>query len=142
VTSSPIKVNKEPMQIQLRIDTASNFSVGLDDLVSPSEITIEIDYKVSLKTQDTEKLVAEYNSKYIAQFNIVAWLGFEDWMNVPHDALAPYFAIAQNISLRRAENTFSDMGFNGVVLPQPTSFDANGASLIQGVQGSLGAVEV
>lgn len=134
VSSAPIQISKEPKQVQLRIETASSFSVGLDDLASPSEITIEIEYKANLKTQDTDKLLTEYVSKHAAQFSVIAWLGFDDWMNIPQSALAPYFSIAQNIALRRAENTFSDMGFSGVVLPQPTSFEGADTSLIQDIK--------
>ena len=117
VTSIPTAPSKEPKDIQLRIDTSSSFSVDLDDLTKPKHILVYIDYKVSLKTLDTEKQFVDYEAKHVAQFNIASWLGLDDWTDVPGGAMAPYLAMIQHIAMRHAENTLVEMGLRGISLP-------------------------
>ena len=117
VTSVPGAPSSEPKQIQLRVDTSSAFSIALDDMTKPNHILVEIDYKLSLKKQDTDKQLLDYEAKHVAQFNIARWLGFDDWTDVPNGAMAPYLAMIQNIAMRRAESTLVDMGLRGINLP-------------------------
>ncbi len=122
-TSTAIVWSKEPSQVQLRTETSSTFSIGLDSPDAPKLILIKIDYKVALKTLDTDKLILEYEASHEAQLSIKNWTGFDDWTNMPSIAVAPYLAVLNNIALRKAEGTIFEMGFKGVVIPQPETFD-------------------
>ena len=120
VTSASGTPSKEPKEIQLRVDTSSGFSIALDDMTRPNHILVEIDYKLSLKKQDGDKQLLDYEAKHVAQFNIASWLGFDDWTDVPHGAMTPYLAMIQNIAMRRAEGTLVEMGLRGINLPVST----------------------
>jgi hypothetical protein len=117
VTSASSKANKEPKEIQIRVDTSSGFSVALDNVTKPNIIFVEIVYKVNLKAQDTDKQLIDYEAKHVALFNLVGWFGFNDWSDVPNSAMAPYLAMAQNIAIRRAEGTMDAMALRGISLP-------------------------
>lgn len=117
VRSAPSAPTKEPKQIQLRIDTSSGFSVALDNTARPNHFIVEIDYKLSLKTQETEKQLLDYEAKHSVQFDVTAWSGFDDWIDMPNGVMAPYFAVIQNFAIRRAEGTLVEMGLRGINLP-------------------------
>lgn len=114
---------KEPRSVQIRTDASSNFTVGLDNTENPTEMMLEITFKATLKTEETEKLLVEYESKHAAQFKIFAWTGFSDWMDVPSDALTPYFLFISDIAIRRGEATLLELGFRGVRLPIADNFN-------------------
>lgn len=124
-TSAPAPPSKAPQQVQLRTETSSGFTMGLDSPEKPSVLVIGIVYKVSLIIPDTENKVAEYEAKYEAQFSLIEWTGFDDWTNMPQSALSPYLAFIHNIASRKAEETLLEMGVKGVTLPQPEKFDGN-----------------
>lgn len=115
--------NQAPIQVQIKTDTASSFSIGLDLPETPKVIVINIDFKASLKISDTEKNLIDYEAKHEVQFALEGWIGFVDWTNVPSEAIAPYLAIVHNIARSKAELTISEMGFKGIVLPQPENFN-------------------
>jgi hypothetical protein len=94
----------------------------VDDQTTPRELIIEIDYKASLKQQDTEKILVSYEATHIAQFKIAGWGGFSDWSQVSADTFSPYFSTVHNIALSRAENTIAAMGMRGISLPPQTDF--------------------
>jgi hypothetical protein len=122
-TCAPAFPSKEPQQVQLRTETTSGFSIGLDIPEKPSVIVININYKASLKVQDTDRNVIEYEATHEAQFSIEGWIGFDDWLNMPSDAIAPYLTVVNNIALRKAECIILEMGIKGVSLPLPERFD-------------------
>lgn len=126
--SSPASPTKEPQQVQLRTETSSAISIGIDSPNKPSAIAIGFDYKVSLMIQGTDKVVMEYEARHEAQFVIDEWTGFDDWTLVPQSALNPYIAMMQHMAIKRAENTISEMGMKGVTLPFPERFDGQNAS--------------
>lgn len=110
-------------QVQLRTDTTSGFSIGIDSPDKPKLIVMRIDYKVSLKIEGTDNNILDYEATHEALFAIEGWTGFDDWTNMPPDGAAPYVTILNNIALRKAERILLEMGFKGVSLPQPERFD-------------------
>lgn len=118
-TCAPALPSKTSQKVELRTETTSGFSIGLDSPERPSGIVISIEYKASLKIPDTDKNIIEYEATHEAQFAIKGWIGFDDWTNMPSDAIAPYLAVVNNIALKKAEGTLLEMGFKGVSLPQP-----------------------
>lgn len=122
-TSTPTPFSKGPTQLQVRTDTSSGFAVGLDNTETPTEFIVEIDYKVDLTLQETNKPVATYEAKHAVQFVIRGWSGFTQWKDVPAQALSPYFAVAQNLAIVRAENSLAAMGLRGLPLPRQIDFE-------------------
>lgn len=115
--------NKEPLQAQLRADTASGFTIGLDLPEEPKVIVISIEFKAILKTLVGDNDLIEYEAKHEVQFIIEGWTGFDDWTNLPSESIAPYLAVVHNIARKKAEATIIEMGFIGLSLPQPEHFD-------------------
>lgn len=122
-TSAPAQPSKEPKSIELRTETSSQFGIGLDNPDAPNLLNVEITFNVWLAFPDTEKKLVEYEGKHEVQFSLISWIGFDDWINVPSGALAPYLAFVHDIALRRAESTLLEMGIRGVGLPRPNTFD-------------------
>ena len=112
---------KEGQQVQLRTDTSSSFSVGLDSLEKPTAIAITIQFKASIKLPETEQPIVEYESKHEGRFEIVSWTGF-NWPEMPPDAMSSYLANMHNIAQKKAEEIILDMGLKGVTLPKPDNF--------------------
>jgi len=108
--------------MQLETETTSNFEIGLDDPQNPKVLSVEIEFAVSMKQPDSEKLVVDYFAKHHAQFNVISWIGFDDWVELPEEALAPYIAMVHDIALRKADVTLHEMGIRGSGLPRPDSF--------------------
>ena len=127
-TSVSGRFAQAPSTIQVRIETASGFSVALNNPTEPTELLIELDYKVDAKIQDTEKPVVSYESKHHVQFLIAEWGGVKNWTEVPNDVFSPYFAMVQSIAITRAENTLAAMGLRGVALPKQLKFDEHTVS--------------
>lgn len=137
--SSPASPNKEPQQVQLRAETSSAISIGVDSPEKPTAIAIGFDYKVLLMIPDVDKVFMEYEARHEAQFVINEWTGFDDWTLVPQSALNPYIAMMQNMAIKRAESTISEMGMKGVALPFPDKFDgtnslANGGEVVPAIK--------
>jgi len=114
---------KDSSSVQIRTDVSSGFSVGLDSTDAPTEMMIELIFKAVLKTEETEKVLVEYESKHAAQFKISGWAGFSDWTDVPSAALAPYFSVVSDMAVRRGESTLLELGIRGIRLPQSDNFD-------------------
>ena len=132
VTAAPSQFAKEPVQVQIRAETSSGFTLGLNDLKTPKNLTIEISYKVVLKLQDSEKQLVAYEAGHQLQFGVSGWTGFDNWQDPPHKALAPYTAIAQCLAMKRAQETLGAMGFGGIILPKPQFPELEGtAEVIQ-----------
>lgn len=125
VISAPTQPSKEPLRHEVRAETASGFAIGVDSLEKPTTITITIDYKVFLKLLSTEKQIVEYEAKHEAQFTIVRWAGFDDWLNMPSGSITPYMSMMHNIALRKAEATLLEMGLKGLTLPRQEKFDGD-----------------
>lgn len=124
-TLTPALPNKAPQQVQLRTDTSSDFSIGLDSDDKPRILTITVNYKATLKTLDTEKQIVDYEANHEALFNLIGWAGFDDWTDMPPEAISPYLALMHNIALRKAEGTLFEMGVKGASLPRPEHFNGN-----------------
>ncbi|WP_200384215.1 hypothetical protein [Rhodocyclus tenuis] len=105
-------------QVQLKTDTSSAFSVGLDDLENPKSLTIELDYQASLSAPSVEKTFVDYSSKYFANFDILRSTGFQDWRNLPDEAFDAYFSIVHQFAVARAESTLCEAGLKGTGLPR------------------------
>lgn len=116
--------NKEGQQVQLRTDTTSGFTIGVDSVDKPSAMLVTIDFKASLKIPETENPIIQYEARHEARFEIVGWTGFSNWSDMPSDAISSYLATVHNIALRKAEEIILEMGLKGVTLPQPESFKA------------------
>lgn len=132
-TSASARFSKTPNQVQVRTETTSGFSVALDNPAVPTELLIEIDYKVEIKIPDKDTPVVSYESKHAVQFTIVGWGGFKDWTAVPTETFSAYFAVTHNIALTRAENTLAAMGLRSVALPRQINFDAPIAVTSEGI---------
>src|SRR4051812_15674879 len=102
VTSMPARPSTEPQQIQLRTEVASTFAVGVNDVEKPSELFVEVEYRVDLKLPDGEKALFSYSAKHAVHFKVVGWIGFAEWPNIPEGALGPYFSMAYGIAHQRA----------------------------------------
>ncbi|MDP2031611.1 MAG: hypothetical protein Q8K12_18405 [Thiobacillus sp.] len=122
-TSAPAQPSKEPKKIELRTETGSQFEIGLDNPEAPTLLNVAINFEVRLTVIETEKKLVDYEAKHEVQFSLISWVGFDDWLNVPSDALSPYLGVVHDIALRRAENTLLEMGLRGVGLPRPQTFD-------------------
>ena len=131
VKSAPTQFGNGRTQVELRIETTSSFTVGLDHPTAPTLLLIEINFKTFIKAKDSEKTFIEYESKYAAQFNVKAWIGFDDWTNIPTGVLSSYFAIVHALAVKRAESTFSEMGVRGVEIPNPPEFSESQKMLVQ-----------
>jgi len=118
LVSAPSQPSTERREMQVRVETASNFGIAIKDPAAPDEFQVELNYKVALRLLSTEKVLAEYEAEHAAQFTILASHGISDWTNVPQLALQPYFAMILELSVRRAECTFLEMGMRGVALPK------------------------
>lgn len=118
VTSLPGQMTNDPKPIELRTETSSGFSVGLDHPEKPKTMLIELVFKVTHVLNETSQKVAEYEAKHMAIFEIRGQSHISSWLNVPTGALAPYFSFLHGAATRRAEHTFLDMGLRGVVLPR------------------------
>lgn len=121
--SAPSQPSATPQQIELNINTTIGFTLAVDDINSPKGLLIDIDFTAQLLAKDTGKEVANYKSKHSGQFVIIAWQGFHEWSQAPNEAIAPYLSLLHGIAIRRAENTFGEMGLKGINLPRPESFD-------------------
>lgn len=122
-TCAPILPNNESKQVQLRIDTSSGFTIGFDKPESPTIIVITVNYKAALRTEDTDKIIVEYEATHEAQFSVAGWAGFDDWLSMPTDVMAPYLTVVNNVALKKAEATIVEMGVKGASLPQPEYLD-------------------
>ena len=122
VISSPGQTTPNPKQIQVRTETSTGLTLGLDDPKKPKAMTIELAYQVNHIVNETNQKVVEYHAKHSALFNIHNQSGIDSWLNPPKDALAPYFAFVHGMAMRRAEHTFLDMGIRGVALPRLEEF--------------------
>ncbi|WP_139326295.1 hypothetical protein [Azonexus hydrophilus] len=109
--------------VQLKTDTSSGFSVGLDDLEKPTSFTIELEYKAALSIPNTESKIVDYSSKYFAVFDLVRSTGVEDWTAVPDETFESYFAVVHQAAVRRAEITFHEAGLKGAGLPRPAALN-------------------
>lgn len=133
VSSMPGRPVVQPQQIQLRAEVASNFAVGLNDPANPTEMFIEMDFRVELKLPDTEKTLVSYAAKHTSYFKIVGWMGFDEWSNIPEGALGPYFSMGYGLAQNRAEQTLLDMGLKGVALPRANNFDEYSSTRAGGI---------
>jgi hypothetical protein len=122
VTSLPGQMGKEVRQVQVRTETNTGLSVGLDDPINPKNMTIDLEYKVVHIVNESNQKLVEYQSKHTSLFGIVSQSGIDSWLNPPKEALAPYFSFVHGMAMRRAEHTFLDMGIRGVVLPRIEDF--------------------
>lgn len=138
-TCTPALPNKETQQVRLRIETTSGFTIGLDKPESPTIIVIAVNYKAMLKAEDTDKLIVEYEATHEAQFTVAGWAGFDDWLDMPTDVMAPYLTVVNNVALKKAEATILDMGIKGASLPQPERLDGilSAVPLEQGKSGKI-----
>ena len=103
--------------MEFRTDTSSGFSVGLDSLLNPKSLTIELEYTVKLSIPNVDSALVEYSSKYSANFSIVKWIGCEDWEDLPDETFESFFSMIQHIAIRRAEDTLAEAGLKGAGLP-------------------------
>jgi hypothetical protein len=133
VTSLPAQMMNDPKAIQVRTETSSGFSVGLDHPDKPKTMTIELVFKVTHVLNETSQKVADYEAKHMALFEIRAQSGIDSWLNVPTRALAPYFSFLHGIAMRRAEHTFLDMGLRGVVLPRIADYGRSEAEPVASI---------
>lgn len=115
--------HKSQERLQLEVETSSDFSIGLNDPTNPTELHINIQYKVILRTA-TKDVLVEYEVEHSGTFGISAWTGFTDWTTLETIMVEPSLAIMHQIALRRAEATIIEMGIRGVKLPIPMSFNA------------------
>src|SRR5688500_14129 len=90
-TAPASRFAQAPTTIQVRIETASGFAVSLNNPTAPTELLIELDYKVDAKIQDSDKPVVSYEAKHQVQFLLVDWSGVKTWTEVPNSVFAPYF---------------------------------------------------
>ena len=116
ISTAPTKPEVGVTELQVKTDTSSGFSVALADAKNPTHLFLQIDYKVSVKIANTETLLAQYEAKHATQFKVINWSGF-NWEDIPQDVMIPYFAMVQNIAIRRADTTFIEMGMRGISLP-------------------------
>lgn len=121
--------NQEPFQTEIKTDTASNFTIGLDSLETPKVIVITIEFVASLKFHESSKNLLDYEAKHEVVFSIEGWTGFDDWTDLPSEAIAPYLAIVHNIARNKADATMIEMGFKGISLPQPEHFNGELAAV-------------
>lgn len=122
VTSSPGQTTPDVKQVQVRTETTTALTLGLDDPKKPKAMTIDLAYQVNHVVAETNKKLVEYQAKHSALFTIHSQSGIESWLNIPTDALAPYVAFLHGMAMRRAEHTFLDMGIRGVALPRLEEF--------------------
>lgn len=124
VTSAPA-IGVEQQQVQLSTESSSSVEIGLDNPVTPKIFNLGIEFQVLMKQSDIDKVVVDYKSKHEMQFSLIDWTGFTDWMKMPGQAAIPYIAMLHDIAIRRAESTLHEMGFRGVALPRPVTFDTD-----------------
>lgn len=122
--STPAKPRSESTKVQLKTDTSSSFAIGLDDPEAPKALSVEIEFRVAMRDQDSGQLFLDYEAKHEMQFTVLTWGGFSDWTNLPSEAITPYIAMIHDIALRKAEATMHEMGIRGGTLPRPESFDS------------------
>lgn len=125
LTSTPIQAGKEPQKVQIRTEAGSNFSVGLDDMTKPSGMLVEIEFKVNLTIEGSDKVLAAYEAKHETRFRVSTWTGFEDWGSVPSGTFESHFSSVYSIAARRAEATFVEMGIRGIAIPRPENFEGS-----------------
>lgn len=121
------KTPGDTVEVSLKTQTTSGFSVGLSDLSRPESIQIELEFSVSLSLKETSVRVAEYSAKHSAIFSIVGWGGFDDWTKLHDSSFAPSFATVQHFAVKRAEETLLDAGFRGISIPVQIEFPRAGA---------------
>ena len=58
-----------PQQVEVRAEVKSNFSVGLDNPEKPTEMFIELEFRVDLKLPEKEKDLVSYlaNTQHISK---------------------------------------------------------------------------
>lgn len=123
ISSLMTQIAKDPKPVQVRTETSSGFSVGLDHPEKPKTMTVELNYKVAHSVIETNQKLVDYDARHMALFEIHRQSGIESWLNVPTQALAPYFAFVHSMATRRAEHTFLEMGLRGIVLPRIADYE-------------------
>ena len=121
--NSALASQKTQDRLKLGIETSSDFDIGLNDPVSPTELHVAIRYKVTLKTEDKKNVLVEYEANHAGTFALIAWTGFTDWTELETITLESSLAIMHRIALHRADATIVEMGIRGVKLPSPESFN-------------------
>ena len=123
IDSVAMQSTTEPKPVQFKAETTAGFTVALDHPQTPKGLLIEVQYNVALKLAESDKAIANYSGKHAGEFKLIAFSGFEEWANIPHQSLIPYFAMMHNVALRHAQRTLFDMGLGAIVLPVLTEQD-------------------
>lgn len=116
------KAEEEAQKVEIKTESSSAFTVGLNDLENPSSIQIELQYTVALVIQSTGMQLVNYSTQHAATFDVMKWAGIADWSNVPDGLFDLYFAMINQHATQRAEETLLAMGFRGIQIPRLKSF--------------------
>lgn len=118
-------------QVELHSETASNFAIGLDNPENPRILSIEIEFRATLRYQETQENVVDYESKHEMRFELISWTGIVNWgTDLSPTVLAPYASMIHDIAVRRAESTLHELGLSGARLPRPDNFGQDNESVV------------
>lgn len=105
--------------VEMKNETNSEFSIGVDKPSTPDSFQVQISYKVALSNIKDSAVYLTYTSKWVAVFKVLSVSAELNWTNANPGVFAPYFSFVHWLVRERAQASLDIAGARGPALPVP-----------------------